>query len=269
MIRRLILSLALSLGFSLAVTAIVRLRELYQTWGRRPEDAVRALPGDELVPDAGIVDTRSIDIDAPAADVWPWLVQMGFGRGGWYSYDRLDILGSSAARILPELQSLAVGDIVPTHPGGGFRVEVLDPERALVLYFDSAMAMAQAGVPEAPPLPLQAAGAMGAATMPEFRASWTFALQPLGEHRTRLIERLRVWAPAPGPVQRLGLPMMGFGVFLMTRKQMLGIRSRAERAGLGTAGQAAAPLTDPLAEGSHTGNGARPPGGMTWVPSAG
>lgn len=267
MIRRLFLSLALSLGFSLAVTAVVRLRELYRTWGRRPEDAGMDLPGDDLVADAGMVDTRSIDIDAPAAEVWPWLVQMGFGRGGWYSYDRMDMLGSSADRILPELQSLAVGDIVPTHPGGGFRVEVIDPERALVLYFDSAMATAQAGVPEAPPLPLQAAGAMGAATMPEFRASWTFALRPLGGHRTRLIERLRLWAPAPGPVGRLGLPMMGFGVFLMTRKQMLGIRSRAERAGAG--GGSAAPRTDPLAEGVHTGNGARPLGGVTGVPAAG
>jgi hypothetical protein len=87
---------------------------------------------------------------------------------------------------------------------------------------------------------------MGGATMPEFRASWAIVLEPLGERRTRLVERFRVWTPLPTPAQRMGLPFMGYGVFLMTRKHMLGLKERAERGG--------SPLS---AGGSFSGDGAR------------
>jgi hypothetical protein len=196
------------------------------------------LPGDELIADARIVETRSLGIDAPAAQVWPWLVQMGFGRAGWYSYDKVDMRGSSSDEIRPELQQLEVGQIVPTHPGGGFRVEAIEPDRSLVLYLDTALVHEQATEAAArsaaehdmPLTPgLQMAGAMGDMTMPEFKGSWTFVLEPEADDRTRLIERLRVWTPESKPLARLGLPFMGYGVFLMTRRQMLGIKQRAER----------------------------------------
>jgi hypothetical protein len=230
MFRRFALAALVSVTLSLVVTAVVRLRELQRTWGIRPDDVMRPMPGDELVVPAPIVETRSIDIDAPPDAVWPWLVQMGYERAGWYSYDRMDMRGSSADRILPEHQSLAAGDIVPTHPGGGFRVEEVEPGRSLVLYLDTPLVMSQAAAQgdEATPAGLKAAGAMGEATMPEFRASWAFLLEPLSDHRTRLVERFRVWTPVPTPMQKLGLPLMGTGVFLMTRKHMLGLKERAE-----------------------------------------
>ena len=90
-------------------------------------DADRALAGDDIVAPAPTIETRSIEIDAPPSDVWPWLVQMGYGRAGWYSYDSIDMAGGSTRRIVPEWQSLDVGDVVPTHPGGGFEVRAMLP----------------------------------------------------------------------------------------------------------------------------------------------
>lgn len=234
MIKRIFLGVSLSLGLSLLVTAIMRFRGLHDTWGIDPDDTRREMPGDGIVSPATIVETRGIEIDAAPGAVWPWLVQMGYERGGWYSYDRMDVKGSSADRIIPEFQSLAEGDTVPAWPGGGFRVDVVEPGRALVLYLDSAITATAAArgdassAPDSMPGGLQAAGAMGGRTMPEFRATWSFLLDPVGEQRTRLVERFRVWAPAPKGAQRFAMPAMGYGIFLMTRKHMLGLKTRAE-----------------------------------------
>jgi len=226
----------------MAVAFYLQLREQQRTWGVEPGDRDRRLAGDDLVPDAGIVETRTLTVDAPPSKVWPWLVQMGYGRGGWYSYDRLDMKGSSAARVLPEFQDLAVGDIVPTHPGGGFVARVVDPGTALVLYLDDELAGSQAkdalgdedeaataADDEAMPMGLPVAGALSGMTMPEFKASWAFVLEPdAGGTRTRLIERFRVRTADGGLPQKVGLPVMGLGVFAMTRKHMLGLKERAE-----------------------------------------
>ena len=99
---------------------ISRTVRTWRTWGIDPLEANKPLAGDELVPVPSAVETRAITIDAPPAAVWPWLVQMGYGRGGWYSYDQLDMRGTSATKILPEYQAIAVGDIVPTSPTTGF-----------------------------------------------------------------------------------------------------------------------------------------------------
>jgi hypothetical protein len=224
----------------MAVAFYLQLREQQRTWGVVPGDRDRRLAGDDLVPDAGITETRTLTVEAPPSKVWPWLVQMGFGRGGWYSYDRLDMKGSSAARVLPEFQDLAVGDLVPTHPGGGFVARVVDPETALVLYLDDELVGSQANDAsakdeepdadtEAAPLGLPVAGALGGMTMPAFKATWAFVLEPEASGtRTRLIERLRVWTADGGLPQKVGLPVMGLGVFAMTRKHMLGVKERAE-----------------------------------------
>jgi len=257
MIRRLLffaLSFALSLAASLAATYIVVLRPMRRTWGTDPDEADRPLPGDGLVPEASLIETRGITIDAPPSAVWPWLVQMGYGRGGWYSYDQMDNHAASADRILPEYQSLVVGDVMPTWPGGGFQVADLDPGRSLVLYLDTAIVKAQqAGaadaVPEETTKGLKAAGAMGDLAMPEFKASWAFHLQAADGGRTRVIERMRAWAPDPSPAQRLALPVFGMGVFLMTRKQLLGLRSRVERHGAAVSDPVIPPAPEPAPEG--------------------
>jgi hypothetical protein len=256
MVKRLLLlaaSFAVSLAASLAVTWLVVLRPMRRTWGMDPDEATRALPGDDLVPDAPIVETRGITIDAAPSAVWPWLVQMGYGRGGWYSYDRMDNHAASAERILPEFQSLTVGDVVPTWPGGGFQVAAMDPGRSLTLYLDTAIVKAQQASAEltltdAPSSGIKAAGTMGELAMPDFKASWTFVVESAEGGRTRVIERMRAWSPDPAGAQRLALPVFGMGVFLMTRKQLLGLKERVERFGAGGQGAELEPLMPPAPE---------------------
>jgi hypothetical protein len=221
-----LIALAGLAGFAAGI--YMQLRDEQRTWGVMPAETARELPGDELVPEAIVSETRGISIDAPPAAVWPWLVQMGYGRGGWYSYDRIDMDGHSAETILEEFQELSQGDSMPTHPGGGFEVRSLQPNEALVLYLDSELVNASAP-DEDTPVGLQGAGVMGDMAMSEFRASWAFILEPAPGGRTRLIERLRLWAADTGGPQRLAMPMLGLGVFAMTRKQMLGLKERAER----------------------------------------
>jgi len=205
-----------------------------RSWRASPEEGARALPGDDVIPDPTISETRAITIEAPPASIWPWLIQMGYGRAGWYSYDRIDLRGTSADEINPDWQHLEVGQMVPTHPDGGFRVAALEPDRSLVLYMDTATVGAQKpageGSTQATPAGLKAAGAMGSMAMADFKGTWAFNLEPIDERQTRLIERLRFDAPDQ-PGSRFTRPAMGFGVFLMTRKQMLGVKSRAERDG--------------------------------------
>lgn len=104
-----------------------------QHWGATDDEIAGPMAGDELVPDARLVATRSIDLDAPPAEAFPWLVQMGFGRAGWYSYDWIDNLGRpSATRIHPEWQQLDAGDEVPGGPIA-FVASVVDRPNALVI----------------------------------------------------------------------------------------------------------------------------------------
>ena len=212
-----------------AAAAWVWARRLWRTWGIDPIELERMLPGDELVGEATMADTRGITIDAPPAAVWPWLLQLGFGRGGWYSYDRLDMRGRSAHELLPEHTSLAVGDVVPTDPQGGFVVRTLEPERALVMFVDDEIVAAQRGTApvEATPAGLEASGRfMKTAIPPRFAVSWAIVLEPMSGGRTRLIERVRGRFGEATPGSRALGPVLEFGVFLMTRRQMLGLAER-------------------------------------------
>jgi hypothetical protein len=111
-------------------------RPWHMNWGASDDEAHGALAGDELMPGAGIVSTRVVEIQAPPSAVWPWLVQMGQGRGGAYTYDwierRVGIDIHNVDRIIAELQNLAVGDEIEM-PGYKMRVERLDRQRAMVL----------------------------------------------------------------------------------------------------------------------------------------
>ncbi len=238
--RTLLLGVAAATAGATAAFALA-IRPWWRSWGVDPADAEVAFAGDDLVPDATVVETRGVEIDAPSDAVWPWLIQMGYNRAGWYSYDLVDMKGASVDRIVPELQHLAVGDLVPNSPDTAFVVRSLEPGRALVLYADektveeqvaAARARKEAGEAiEETPANLKAAGKMMPA-MAGFAASWAFVLRPLDEgRRTRLVERFRVRMPAPeGPAAAVLGGAFGFGVFAMTRKQMLGIRDRAEAA---------------------------------------
>ncbi len=224
-----------------AALGYVKVRAAFKTWGINPDEATMALPGDDLVPEAEAVDTRGIEIGAPPEAVWPWLVQMGYGRAGWYSYDELDMNHPSVEHLVPELQHVKVGDIFPTHPGGGFEVKLVKPAKALVLYADRELVEAQAKsareagtTMDAASPNVRATGMYLDASMPgDFRASWAFVLEPLPGGRTRLIERFRGRMELPrdaGPsfAPELAGRALLFGLFVMVRRQMLGIRDRAE-----------------------------------------
>ncbi len=247
MFKRIVVGAALA---GAGIAAYTTVRRWWETWGVDPAEAERPLPGDDLVTNALASDTRGITIEAPPDAVWPWLVQMGYGRGGWYSIDQLDMRGRSADRIVPEWQELRVGDIVPTHPDGGFEARVVEPNTALVLYVDTGLMTAQASAGDGAPVPagLQASGAFLSATPSEFAASWAFVLEPVGTERTRLIERVRYWGET-STATKPALAMLGFGVFVMMQRQMVGIRTRAERF-VPTAGAAATPVAEaPTANG--------------------
>jgi len=225
--RRIIIGVAIAAASWLAFVAT---RQWWKTWGVVPDEATRPLPGDDLVPDAQASDTRGITIEAAPERVWPWLVQMGYERGGWYSVDQLDMRAKSANRIIDEWQDLAAGDILSTYPGGGFQVKLLDPNRSLVLYGDpSTMQAPSEAEQQELPAGLAASSTFLAQTPSEFKASWAFVLEPVGPNRTRLIERMRYWGGEGTPASRAALSMLGFGAFVMMQRQMVGIRSRAEQ----------------------------------------
>lgn len=162
------------------------------------------MPGDCFVTLPSYETTLSVTIDTPPGAIWPWLMQMGYGRGGLYSYDRLDRLfgyldAPSAERILPQWQQLAVGDEIPIGRGDGFPVKAIEPCRSLVL----------GGHRE------------------DVEWTWELAMMPLSVARTRLISRNRVWIPRRIRSWFMML-LIEPAAFLMTRKMLLGIKRRAE-----------------------------------------
>ena len=117
--KRIVLGAAAIGGAVVAYREVVR--PWWRSWGIDEQDVARALPGDGLVPAASAADTRSIEIQAPPSVVWPWLVQMGYGRAGWYSYDQIDMAGTSVRRIKPEWQGSFQRGCGPDAPGRRLR----------------------------------------------------------------------------------------------------------------------------------------------------
>ena len=237
MIKRLLIGAGIAGASWIGYTKV---RRWSGTWGVDPVEQTKPLPGDAIVPGGETLISRGITIEAPPEAVWPWLVQMGYGRAGWYSYDQLDMKGQSADAILPEFQELSVGDIVPTHDAGGFEVKLVEPNRALVLYLDTAMVEAQqakrtAGsegpsisATETPGLAMSG-GFLGTASPKDFKVSWAFVLEPAGHGRTRLVERCRGWFGQGNAGSKALMPALGFGVFVMMQRQMVEIGRLAER----------------------------------------
>jgi hypothetical protein len=181
------------------------LRPWYRDWGTAGDEATRTLPGDELVPEPRLQTTWAITIQAPAAEVWPWLAQLGQSRGGFYSYDALENMAGcnihSTDRILSDVAPLQVGDQVRLGPEGYpyYVVADIDPGQALILE-----------TPE---------GVNG---------MWSFILDQKAERATRLITRTRlayeptvanvlIWRVFTDPIS-----------FVMGREMLRGIKRRAE-----------------------------------------
>jgi hypothetical protein len=184
------------------------------------------LPGDQLVPEARHPSTHAITIHATPEEVWPWLVQMGCDRAGWYSYDRLDNGGTpSAASIRPELQEVDVGDILPSRPSStrGFEVLRLEFPRLLLLG-------AYLELPGIRSLPWDA-------PRPEafLRTTWGFYLQER-PRETRLIVRAR-GIVKPRLVGFLVNALMGPAHVVMQRRQLLNIQALVEGASSRSVGE--------------------------------
>jgi hypothetical protein len=188
-------------------------RRWHKHWGASAEEVQKQLPGDELVPKPRLESTRAVTIDAPPKDVWPWLVQLGYGRGGFYSYDVLENMFGrlagmhpnykSADRIMPEFQRLREGDFIASAPPEwrdgkyankmGWTVKRLEAPRVMVL------------------------------------ENWgSFVLEPMeGGSKTRLIARTRTGQSVKDGIMYLPWDLPHF---IMERGMLLGIKKRAEEA---------------------------------------
>jgi hypothetical protein len=190
------------------------------TYGSTKAERALPLPGDDIVANPSVVTDHAITIDGAPADVWPWLVQVGWGRGGWYTPRWVDVLmfpanGPSAQRLDPGLQNLTIGDFIPHGPPEtrcGFQVAVLDPERALVLHSTSHLPLSWRD-------------------RAELHWSWAFLLTPLQDGQcTRFHFRSR-WKTAPWWFTAGGWLGIVPADFYMSRGMLRGVRQRAEATG--------------------------------------
>jgi hypothetical protein len=206
-------------GVAAIVAYIVAIRPWHLRWGSTDEEVDLSLPGDDLVPNAKLTATHAISINTSPAKIWPWLLQIGQGRGGFYSYDwienamGLDI--HTAKKILPEHQELKVGDVIPlSQDGFGIPVAILEPEKSLILHGDT-----REPGPGNPPV-LKEGDYMAAV--------WGFHLFPQEDGSTRLVERIFIdWNETPANTffYRVFLEPSSF---IMEQKMLRGIKEQVE-----------------------------------------
>lgn len=209
--RTTIAAAALTAGYA-------ELQWLGRTYGATRDERHRGLAGDDLVVRPQATTTHATTIDAPPDHIWPWLVQMGWGRGQWYTARWVDLLlfpdnGPSADRLHPEWQDLKIGDRVldgAPDKHTAFVVADLEPNRHLVLHSREH-------------LPPDWADRYGAS----IDWSWQFVLDPLPEERTRFIFRSRLRL-TPRWVEAVYLAVIVPADFIMARQMMRGVKRRAE-----------------------------------------
>jgi hypothetical protein len=191
--------LVVAAGVAVAGTYVRWIRPWQMHWGATPEEVARSLPGDDLIPNATWNATRAVTVAATPEQIWPWLLQIGWGRAGWYGYDLVDNGGRpSVWEILPEHQHLEVGKEFP-----------MSPWTATVCYAF-----------EEPRWMLWRTG--------DTSGTWLWYLDAVDETHTRLITRMRDeyrWT-SPGIIVQLSVDL--FDIPFM-RKCMLGVKARAER----------------------------------------
>ncbi|MET9492968.1 SRPBCC family protein [Nocardia sp. NPDC006630] len=203
---------ACAVGIASALTGLavgypILAREKCLNWGATAAEVLRVMPGDDLRAAPDTISTRAVTVAASPEQIWPWLVQMGPGRGGAYTYDWIEnLLGldmHSADAILPQFQNLAADDVLPMGKSGPrMRVAILEPERALVLASEDGAWV------------------------------WAFGLYPTAGG-ARLISRNRISLPSASlPTRLLYMLIMEPGSLLMERKMLLGIAERAARTSL-------------------------------------
>lgn len=213
-----------AIGAPLLALAYARwVRPWHLQWGLPSGEGPLALPGDSLVQSPKVEATHAIEIQATPDRIWPWLVQMGQGRGGFYSYTWLENLVGCAMKnadeVVPEWQNLNVGDPVWLHPGAApMEVKVLERNRTLVFY-TGAGAFADFG------------DRFASHSDPQFASSWAFVLQPLDGDSTRLVVRNRS-TYGPGLQNELTVRcLLEPAHFLMERKLLKTLKSLVENEG--------------------------------------
>ena len=199
--RTLIIAGALA-GALAGGAAFVRVfRPWHQRWGATEDEVAAALPGDDLLPVAEFHPTRAITIAARPDEVWPWIVQIGYGKAGFYAYDLLDNLGRpSAERVIPELQDPQVGDWIAMSPtvtdATAFRVTAFERNRWMLW------------------------------SKPD--STWSWVLRPIDGEHTRLVCRIKAKYLWTKPIVLVSLVLLEFGDFFMNRRELLGIKRRSE-----------------------------------------
>lgn len=172
-------------------------------WGATEEEIQRSMPGDELNPKPAFLATRAITIDGTPEEIWPWLLQMGYGRAGFYGYDILENIGSpdgmqSAAHIIPEFQHFTVGDEVPLSAAGGLTFYAIEPNQYLIWSGEPGW------------------------------GGFIWALYPIDENHTRLVCRARWTHNWKKPGQFAFDLFTEFTDHLAVRKILQGVKGRVE-----------------------------------------
>lgn len=196
------------------------LRPLRDRWGLAKNEVNITLPGDELIPEPKSKFTHAIQINAPAKYVWPWVAQIGYGRGGFYSYEALENLAGlniqNSDIVLPRFQNPKVGDFIPFGPKDAYPLAICEQGRAMVIenWYD-----------------LDAKSVFDpklSSPKNQLHLSWLWYVEVLDENKTRFISRNRVdYTDSIKNKFMFGL-LMEPVVFAMDRKMCYGIKKRAE-----------------------------------------
>lgn len=189
------------------------IRPWHMRWGATQQEVAAPMPGDNVVPRAQFCATRAITIEVPPEAVWPWIIQLGYGRAGFYSYDLVDNGGiPSADKVVDEYQELKVGDLIPMfHETHGLAIAYK------VDSFQSNDWMLWVHRPHEHEPP---------------DSTWSWRLTGLPGGGTRLVTRMKQdyrWATPR--LATFNLVLMEFGDFAMERRMLIGIKKRAEFAG--------------------------------------
>ena len=178
------------------------LREWQLTWGATAKDICRYMPGDELVENPSFNATRAVKIKASPEQVWPWLVQIGYKRAGFYSYDKLDNDGVRSSDVInPEYQNLKAGDSIPLGENIHLKVLSMEPNKSMLWVF-------QAG--------------------PWRNTTWSWGLYEADSEHTQLVSRLRVKYKMDSLQKIIAWSFIDVFEIIMMRKCLLGIKERVE-----------------------------------------
>ncbi|MFC1852612.1 hypothetical protein ACFL27_20635 [candidate division CSSED10-310 bacterium] len=199
------------LVFALVLLAVyfALLRDWQMNWGATTEDVNRYMAGDELLEDPELNATRAVLINASPEQIWPWIVQIGYKRAGFYGFDKLDNGGQPSAKsIIPEFQNLKAGDFIP---GGEYKGELFNllevvemkPNKSMLWVF------------------LKGTPWQG--------ATWSWGLYKIDDEHTRLVSRLRQKYTFDSAQAVISWSMIDVIEIMMMRTTLLGIKYRAEQ----------------------------------------